>query len=374
MGRNPSGQLKYLHIQETLYQGILRGDYRNGQRLPTETELAKQHSCSRPTVSRALTQLQREGFIERRAGSGTYVRYVDRPEKTLSFALLIPGLGETEIFEPICGHMAHKAEEDGFRLIWSGSMSEGAEERKRQIEHLARRYAKEKVDGIFFAPLERTSEKDTVNKRIMGLFAEAHIPVVLMDRDIVSFPLRSNYDLVGVDNVRIGYIVTEHLINHGCTSLKFVSRPYAAPTVKLRIIGYVQAIREANLKIGVNGSNTVSIGEVEDQDFVRSLVHKKKLIGIVCENDTTAARLMHHLSEMGYDIPGQVRVVGIDDLKYSEYLRVPLTTYRQPLKEIAATAVGLMLSRVADFGAPARTVYLDGELIVRRSCGCPREG
>jgi len=318
--------------------------------------------------------LQREGFIERRAGSGTYVRYVDRPEKTLSFALLIPGLGETEIFEPICGHMAHKAEEDGFRLIWSGSMSEGAEERKRQIEHLARRYAKEKVDGIFFAPLERTSEKDTVNKRIMGLFAEAHIPVVLMDRDIVSFPLRSNYDLVGVDNVRIGYIVTEHLINHGCTSLKFVSRPYAAPTVKLRIIGYVQAIREANLKIGVNGSNTVSIGEVEDQDFVRSLVHKKKLIGIVCENDTTAARLMHHLSEMGYDIPGQVRVVGIDDLKYSEYLRVPLTTYRQPLKEIAATAVGLMLSRVADFGAPARTVYLDGELIVRRSCGCPREG
>jgi len=270
--------------------------------------------------------------------------------------------------------MAHKAEEDGFRLIWSGSMSEGAEERKRQIEHLARRYAKEKVDGIFFAPLERTSEKDTVNKRIMGLFAEAHIPVVLMDRDIVSFPLRSNYDLVGVDNVRIGYIVTEHLINHGCTSLKFVSRPYAAPTVKLRIIGYVQAIREANLKIGVNGSNTVSIGEVEDQDFVRSLVHKKKLIGIVCENDTTAARLMHHLSEMGYDIPGQVRVVGIDDLKYSEYLRVPLTTYRQPLKEIAATAVGLMLSRVADFGAPARTVYLDGELIVRRSCGCPREG
>jgi len=371
MEKMSTEKIKHRRIYETLYQSILRGDYQNGERIPTENELAEQFSTSRPTVARALARLQKAGFIERRAGSGTYVRYVDKSQRTLSFGLLIPGLGETEIFEPICGHMAHKAEEDGFRLIWSGSMSENAEERRTHIENLARRYVREKLDGVFFAPLELTTEKDTLNSRLVQLFEEANIPVVLMDRDVVSFPARSKYDLVGVDNVRIGYIMAEHLIEHGCGTLKFVAKPYSAPTVNLRITGFMEALRKAGQKPEPNGANAVNIGNVEDRSFLRGLLHEEKSVGIVCANDTTAARLMHHLSEMGCDIPRQVRVVGIDDVKYAKFLRVPLTTYRQPLTDIAAVAIETMLSRVADPKTPPRTVYLNGELVVRKSCGCP---
>ena len=360
-------KIKHRRIYETLHSSILRGDYQNGQRIPTENKLAEQFSTSRPTVGRALARLQREGLIERRSGSGTYVRYVNKRQRLLTFGLLIPGLGETEIFEPICGHMTRTAEEDGFRLIWSGSMSESAEDRRSHIKQLAQKYVREKVNGIFFAPLELTTEKDTINTRIVGLFDEAGIPVVLMDRDITSFPSRSKYDLVGVDNVRIGYVTTQHLIEHGCTNLRFVARPYSAPTVKLRIMGYMEAMREA----GLEPSSVVNIGNVEDRGFLQGLVHGKESIGVVCANDTTAARLMHHLSEMGYEIPKQVRVVGVDDVKYAKYLRVPLTTYRQPLKDIATVAIEMMLSKVTNPSALARTVYMDGELVVRRSCGCP---
>jgi len=371
MNRGSTHKVKYRRIYETLHQSILCGDYQNGQRIPTEMELAEEFSTSRPTVARALAKLQKEGYVERHAGSGTYVRYVNRSKETLTFALMIPGLGESEIFEPICGHMAHKAEEDGFRLILSGSMSENAEERRSHIENLARRYVREKPDGVFFAPLELTTEKDTINNRIVELFDKANIPIVLIDRDIASFPSRSGYDLVGVDNVRIGYMMAKHLIDHGCTSLRFVGRPYSAPTVHLRAMGYMAALCETRLALGPDGLDTIKIGNVEDRDFLRDLLREEKSVGLVCGNDATAARLMHHLCEMGYEIPEQIRVVGIDDMKYAKFLRVPLTTYRQPLKGIAAVAVQMMLSRVVDPKAPARTVYLDGEIVVRRSCGCP---
>ncbi len=370
MDRVTGEKVKHRHIYEILHQSILRGDYQKDERIPTETDLAKQFSTSRPTVARALARLRKEGLIERRPGSGTYVRYADKSRRILSFGLLIPGLGETEIFEPICGHMAEAADENGFRLIWSGSMSESVEDRQRHIECLAQRYVQEKVDGVFFSPLELTTEKDTINTRIVQFFDEAGIPVVLMDRDVVSFPLRSKYDLVSVDNLRIGYIMAQHLIEHGCTRLKFVARPYSAPTVRLRALGYEEAVRKAGLKPEPDGSNAVNIGDVEDQDFLRKLVQGDRTVGIVCANDTTAARLMHHVSEMGYDIPGQVRVVGIDDVKYARFLRVPLTTYRQPLKNIASVAIEMMLARVSNPKTLTRTVCLDGELVIRRSCGC----
>jgi len=57
---------------------------------------------------------------------------------------------------------------------------------------------------------------------------------------------------------------------------------------------------------------------------------------------------------MGHDIPGRVRVVGVDDVKYAKYLRVPLTTYRQPLEAIAKAATDLMLSRIANPRTPAK--------------------
>ena len=363
-------KVKHKRIYETLHQSILRGDYQKGEQIPTEHELAKRFSTSRPTVARALARLQKEGFIERRAGSGTYVRHISESTRILSFGLLIPGLGETEIFEPICGHMAHMAEEGRFRLIWSGSIAESVEQRQRQIEHLAKRYVQEEVDGVFFAPLELASEKDTVNTRIVGLFDDAGIPVVLMDRDVVSFPSRSKYDLVGIDNLRIGFVMAQHLIDHGCTKLRFVARPYSAPTVRLRILGYEEALRKAGLTPAPDGSNPLHIGDVDDRNFIQELVHEADSLGIVCANDTTAARLMHHLSEMGYDIPGHIRVVGVDDVKYAKFLRVPLTTYRQPLEAIAQTATHLMLSRIANPKAPSKTVFREGELVTRRSCGC----
>jgi GntR family transcriptional regulator, arabinose operon transcriptional repressor len=105
-----------------------------------------------------------------------------------------------------------------------------------------------------------------------------------------------------------------------------------------------------------------------DIDRVRALMAFEPE-GIVCANDWTAARLMHSILELGYSIPGNVRLVGVDDLDYANLLPVPLTTLRQPTREIGAAAFAAMLDRVCRPGAPVRDILLQTQLVVRRSCG-----
>jgi GntR family transcriptional regulator of arabinose operon len=356
---------KFLRIYEILRKSIEEGVYKNDQQLPTEIELAAQHNLSRPTIAKALDMLRNEGLIERISGIGTFVRYQSAAGLN-NFGLLIPGLGETEIFESICGHMSNLARVQNFNLIWSGSMHEDAAARKEHIEQLAGRYIEQQINGVFFTPLELTSQKDPVNQNIVELFDKAGIPVVLMDRDIVSFPARSRYDLVGVDNFRLAFILTRHLLEQGCTNIRFVARPYSAPTVQMRIFGYQQALREAQMEVL---QSNIFIEDNYTPDFCSRLLNHSGKTGVLCANDTTASRLMHSLTDLGYKIPGQVMVAGVDDIKYATYLRVPLTTYKQPCKDIAKVAIDLMMSRIRQPNQKARTVYLDGELIVRKSTG-----
>ena len=91
--------------------------------------------------------------------------------------------------------------------------------------------------------------------------------------------------------------------------------------------------------------------------------------GIVCANDRTAAVLMHVLLRLGHSIPENVRLVGIDDLEYASLLPVPLTTLRQPAREIGMAAMSALLERLAQPHLPPREIFLHPTLVVRQSCG-----
>src|SRR5437867_2356701 len=102
---------KHLLISQELMAEIAAGGYRPSGRLPSEAQLVKRFNVSRPTVARALRDLQDRGLIDRRVGSGTYVRQGpaaagSAPDGRRELALMIPGLGTTEIFEEICGELA----------------------------------------------------------------------------------------------------------------------------------------------------------------------------------------------------------------------------------------------------------------------------
>src|SRR5215467_5901187 len=113
---------KYRQVLESLARDILSGRYQAGQKFPSEAALVQQFRTSRITVGRALRELAQRGLVERIAGSGTYVRQVRAGDGGLLFGLLIPDLGETEIFEPICRGIAASPRASRHALLWGHTL------------------------------------------------------------------------------------------------------------------------------------------------------------------------------------------------------------------------------------------------------------
>jgi DNA-binding LacI/PurR family transcriptional regulator len=331
--------------------------------LPSEAELVNLFGASRITVNRALRELQTQGIIERRAGSGSYVRIVAKVGYT--FGLLIPELGQTEIFEPICGGMARAPHMEQHALLWGRSLADSAA-KESEARDLCRQLIAKKVSGVFFAPLELTAGKDTTNRSIAEVFDEAGIPIVLLDRDLVAYPERSRYDLIGIDNRRAGYVMTKHLLGLGCKRLAFVGRPRSAPTVDARIAGYREAVLDAQ---GEFDPQSICRIEPWEKEQVNDILQRLRPEGMVCANDYTAGQLMRTFNELSVVVPDEIRVTGMDDVKYASLLPVPLTTLHQPCAEIGATAVAHMIQRLEDPNLPARDTLLDFHIVVRQSCG-----
>ena len=359
-GRSP----KYRQVLASLRRDLQSGQWKPGDRLPSEAELVRKFGASRITVGRAVRELQLAGLVERRAGSGTFVKS-PTPTSGLSFGLLIPDLGETEIFEPICQGMMASPLAREHALLW-GSLNGGGTSKELRAWQLCRQYIDRRVSGVFFAPVEPAATKDDVNRRIADALDAAGIPVVLLDRTVLPYPERGRHDLVGIDNRRAGYQITEHVLRLGAHRLAFVALPYAAATVDAREAGYREALYAWNVTLDRTRMQRL---DPSDEDAVGSFMRAVQPDAIVCANDRTAGRLMHTLLRRGYQIPNDVRLVGIDDVEYAALLPVPLTTLRQPTKQIGDAALGSMLDRVARPDLPPRDILLQCDLIVRQSCG-----
>ena len=153
MARITSSKPMYLKIRERLEREIASGKYAPGEKFPSEAALERRFAASRITVGRAVRELQQSGLLDRVPGSGTYVRDLSpRVKEGLLFGLVIPNLGETEIFEPICQGIAASPDARGHALLWAHA--ESASTREEQALELARKQSLARgVAGVFFSRL-----------------------------------------------------------------------------------------------------------------------------------------------------------------------------------------------------------------------------
>lgn len=359
---------KHHEVFATLLREIQSGQWKEGERLPSEADLTIRFGHSRITIGRALRDLQLAGVINRRAGSGSFVSR-SRVGSAHSFGLLIADLGETDIYESICRGMMASPLAKEHALVWGSAPADNApgdaERRAARAWQLCKQYIERRVDGVFFAPVGMSPVPGDVNHRIVRALDNANIPVVLLDRSVTPYPDPGRHDLVGIDNRRAGYVMTEHLMQRGAKRVVFVRQPESAPTVDARESGYRRAVLTLHQPVeGVRLDPT-------DSAAVEAMLTAHTPDAIVCANDRTAARLMHSLIKLGVRIPADVRLAGIDDVDYATLLPVPLTTYRQPTLAIGEVAMSTMLTRVASRELPAHDIRLRCELVIRESCGRP---
>lgn len=365
--------LKHRAVSRQLAAEINSGKHRTGDRLPSEAQLVKRFRVSRPTVGRALRDLQSLGLIVRRAGSGTYVSNSREADSALSgfaqLGLIVPSLRNTEIFESICGELASLARVHDYGLLWGGTAHPLKPENDTNIqeaETLCDQFIDRRAVGVFFVPFEHSAECEEANERITTKLRKAGVPVVLIDRDIVPFPERSGYDLVGIDNFAGGYSLARHFIKLGARRIAYVTLPRTAPTVTARIAGARTAMLDHGLPIS---ADFVLSGDPADEKWVRKFAASRQLDAILCTNDHLAAQLLQTLTRLRIRVPDQIRLAGFDDMRIASLLTVPLTTIAQPCGDIALTAFNAMLERMTNPSLPARSLLLNPHLVVRESCG-----
>lgn len=186
-------------------------------------------------------------------------------------------------------------------------------------------------------------------------------PIVGIDADYSSDELS-----VEVDNVDAASRATEHLLSLGHTHVLHITGPEASFVGKQRVIGYTQTMRRAGLKPRLAKADWAIASGYRvgsEYDFAGEGV-----TAVFCANDSLALGLLKALRERGLRVPGDVSVVGFDDIPEAEYFDPPLTTMRQEFGDIGRTAMTLLLRRLAG-ETDLESVFVKLEFKVRDSTG-----
>ena len=356
-----SATSKGREIFDKLKQDILDGKYVPGKEFPSIVRLMRRFEVSRVTAVRVTENLKKAGLIVSRQGRGTFVT---RRARLLGGAigLIVPGICYSEVFPVICQEISRLAQKSGLTLLFGDVSSSDPKVRAERAFGLAKKFAKENVSGVIYQPMELVENAGEVNQRILSVFDEAGVPVVLIDNDIVQSPARSAYELVSVNSFDVGRSLAGHLIDEGARNLCFLMQPNAAYSIQSRLTGVRSICAERRAKVSVTNV------DVTDEGAVRRIFRRKSAPdAIICRNDHLAAHLLMTLRKLGKRVPKDVRVTGCNDSSYAAALEPALTTVRMPCADIAATAYRFLMERIADPSLPIRECYLKAALVERAS-------
>ena len=349
----------YRLVADKIREKILAGAYRDGK-IPSERALMRHHAISRATATKALDALVDDGLVVRRRGAGAFVNAAGGPQRTTLVSTLFAEMDVREFFSTICNSIADRARAYNLSLVWGT---------RREFEELTgggsiaayiARCRSIGVRGVFFVP--RDSPPDSDPGRRNRMIAEAlranGIAVVLIDRDLGSFPQRSDFDFVGIDNVQAGYRQADHLAGQGCRRIVYVTHDKRVWTVDARIAGFRNALEERGLPAG---QDVLFRGDPADAGFVRS-VARARPDGIAFVHDDMAIGFMPAWERVSRR---KVRYVGIDDISHCAHLGI--SSMRQPARFIGEEAARLMALRLGSDTLPPRQVLFSAELVARRS-------
>lgn len=175
---------------------------------------------------------------------------------------------------------------------------------------------------------------------------------------------------VGIDERAGGYAIGRHLTSLRHRRIGFIKGPAEHRAAALRYDGFLDALREA----GVDEEQWTAVGDFTFRSGAeaadRLLRDAPKVTAVACANDDMAAGAMLALHRAGLDIPRAISVTGFDDTPMSEVVWPPLTTIRQPIKDITERAVQLLAQNQSN--GDIDYDVLPFELVVRESTAPPR--
>ncbi|MBN9176538.1 MAG: LacI family DNA-binding transcriptional regulator [Microbacterium sp.] len=307
------------------------------------------------TVARVQAAIDRLGFVRNDAARQL------RAGRSRSIGLVV-----LDSANPFFAEVARGAEEraaaDGLSVLLGNS--DQSPEREAAYLDLFR---EQRVNGVLVTP-------SGLDPAAVRRLTDAGVPVVLVDAAFAGGEVAS----VAVDDVEGGHLAAQHLLAQGRRRLAFVGGPRGIRQVADRLAGArraLEAVPDATLEVIEQGALTVLHGRRAGEDIARRRAEDRP-DAVFCANDLLAVGVLQGASILGeIRVPEDLALIGYDDIDFAQSTVVPLSSIRQPAREIGASAVELLLETMADAAAaPAsprspRQVRFRPELVVRASSG-----
>jgi len=237
------------------------------------------------------------------------------------------GLVVGDVSDPFFGAMVKAVEQvayhtGNFLLIGNGYHNEQKE--RRAIEQLMRHRCAALV----------VHAKSIPNEELAALMDQ--MPgMVLINRILPGYEQRC----VALDDRYGAWLATRHLIQQGHTKIGYLCSNHAISDAEDRLQGYYDALRENGLPCN---DRLVTWGEPDEsggeQAMTELLGRGRHFTAVACYNDSMAAGAMGVLNDNGIEVPGEISLIGFDDVLISRYVRPRLTTVRYPIITMATQA------------------------------------
>lgn len=299
--------------------------------------------ATRDRVTRAMTDLgfvRNESARQLRAGRS----------RTLAYVMLDAA---NPFFTDVAAGIEDAAEEADLSVFTCNSDNRP----EREATYLTR-LEEQRVQGVLITPVDSASPA-------LSLLSGRGTPVVFVDRTAAD---RAHCS-VAVDDVHGGSLAARHLLDLGHRRIAFVGGPTSIGQVRERLDGARKVA--GDLVHVATAALTVAEGRGAGER-IAGMATASRPTAAFCANDLLALGLLQQCVTLGLRVPEDLAIVGYDDIDFAAAAAVPLTSVRQPRRQLGRAAAELLLDEAANPDHEHRQVVFTPELVARASTRRPR--
>lgn len=305
----------------------------------TLKDVAQQAGVSVSTVSRFLNHTLELPLATRDRIETAIQRLHYRPNRLARslqsgrshiLGLVVPEL-TNPFFAAIADYAADQASLEGYSLLLC-TTGNSAQREAGYVSLLG----SGQLDGLVYLGGHRTNAA-------LEEVTKGNLPVVVVDEEVEDISAARLF----VDNRRGGYLATEHLLHLGHRDIAHIGGHPGLLTTVERQLGYQEALDERGVEADPSrvllGEYTSAFGRSAALELLRS---NSRPTAIFAGSDILAVGVLQAARQVGLDVPGELSLVGFDDIPIAELLLPPLTTVRQPVEELAREALRLLVAQI----------------------------
>ena len=343
----------YVQIADKLRPRLTSGELKEGAKLPSIREISDAYDVNYLTARQALKHLESLGLVKMQTGRGTYV--TPQPLQQVRIGVVVPDL----TYRVNSGISRGIREETILRDVTPVFM-DFHNDVHLEVECLDRLVAEKFTGALVYPSLQEDTPRQLLKMILSGF------PIVFIDRAPPEMPCW----LISSDDYEIGRLAARHLIEAGAKVLACVGSPF--PNLQERIKGFREEANELGVAIPSNRMpSSENIPAASSQSITSYLMElAPRPDGIFYFNDQYALVGLRQLHDMGIAVPGEVKIVGCDDIEATWHCRPTLTTVRQDPMKLGHKAFQLlseMLEAPTEHRLSSRHIRQPVELVTRES-------